>query len=70
MPRPPKAPYRCFKIRWEKRGAHIHAAVFVANHPRQTFASCGSLVMPEDDFRAFRREMPNATFEERANAIN
>lgn len=63
-----RVPYRHFKVRWQKRGGHVHADMFVANHPAQTFQNMGELVMSKDDFKALRAAMPRASFEERIKA--
>lgn len=42
-----------WKYRWEKRGEHFHVDVFVANHPDQTYANCGSLCMDQYDWSDF-----------------
>jgi len=47
-------PYRVWRYRWQLHGGHVHVGVFVANHPKVTFAKCGDLVMSPDDFSAFR----------------
>lgn len=44
-----------FRLRWEKRGAHIHARLFSASHYHETYANNGALVFLEPEWESFLR---------------
>lgn len=50
---------RTFRVRYEKRGGHIHCRVFSAENPSGTFAKLGELVMDERDWQSFVDQIGN-----------
>lgn len=38
------------RVRYEKRGGHVHCRLFTARAVNQTFANCGTLVFSEDEW--------------------
>lgn len=53
-----------FKIRYEKRGGHIHCRLFAAKSPNMTYAGCGDFVVREEEFEALQRAMSGVHFQE------
>lgn len=50
---------RTFRIRWQRRGGHIHCRVFSAENPSGTFAKLGDLTMDERDWEGFKAQIGN-----------
>ena len=48
---------KTFRIRYQKRGGHIHCRVFSASNPSGTFAKLGDLTMDEQDWDSFRDQV-------------
>jgi len=44
-----------FRLRWRKRGEHIHVRMFSASHERDTFANNGLMVLHESEWESFLR---------------
>lgn len=42
-----------FRLRWKKRGAHVHVRVYSARLEHQTHGKNGDLVFREDEWRDF-----------------
>lgn len=38
------------RVRWEKRGGHVHCRLFTARAVNQTFANCGDLVFSVEEW--------------------
>lgn len=54
-----------FRIRHDRRGAHIHCDLFVAKHPNQTYAKCGSFCISDWEWEDLRAVMSGVEFIER-----
>ena len=46
-----------FRVRWQKRGGHIHTRVFSAPTRDGTFAKLGDLTFDERDWDGFRLQI-------------
>lgn len=44
-----------FRLRWEKRGAHVHARLFSADHETMTHGKNGDLCFRIQEWEAFLR---------------
>lgn len=47
----------CIRIRWEKRGGHIHCRLFTAPARNQTFANCGNLCFDEREWPGVQTQL-------------
>lgn len=54
-----------FKVIWEKRGGHIHCALFSAPALNMTYAKCGDFVVQDVEFDQLQRVMSGVSFKER-----
>lgn len=43
-----------FRLRWSKRGGHVHVRMFSAPSPYVTHGKCGDLVFQEDEWVSFQ----------------
>ena len=48
------------RLRYEKRGGHIHCRLFTAPAEEQTFAKCGELVFDEREWPEVSRQLASA----------
>lgn len=55
-----------WKMRYEKKGGHVHCTLFVAKRLNTTFANCGDLCVREEEFEDLRCVMTGIEFVERA----
>lgn len=47
------------RFRYRLRGAHMHCRVFTATAPGQTLGKVGELVLPKEEWHAFRGLLAN-----------
>lgn len=57
-----------FKVRFEKKGAHIHCDLYSLPMPNSTWAGCGSFCVREEEFPALQMAMSGVYFENRVKA--
>lgn len=41
-----------WRVRYSKRGGHVHCRLFVARETNRTFAKCGDFVVGESEFES------------------
>lgn len=57
-----------FKIKFQKKGAHIHCDLYCQSMPNSTWAGCGYFCVREEEFIALQMAMGGVMFESRVKA--